>query len=564
MKQARPGAALLAVVLVMTMLFTACGGDPAVSDDSSIPGESTSTTTTGGGDAVTDPSDTSSVDPDASTGSQATDPTGSTTSPSGGGNSTATKKPTSSRTSSTQNRPTVKFEGSSTSGRVADLKGRVIRLQMSPSEDKTTTSYKKFQENIAAVEKKLNCKIEQVLMHGEAGDDNSITMSVLSGKPIVDIWANGTGFMANYKSGLVQNLTDLNVFDFEGNEWDPCMELMTFGGKAYGIRPANNGNTMWNAFVLLYNNRLLNEYVPQYADKLYEWQKNGEWTWDKFEEVCKAFNTAAGADPTLAAFYDRTGVAYSAMLATRGTGWIVADKNGKLSFNGSNKTAQEAMNQHKKWVSEGTMMFDSAENVNDGWVANVSGNPEGTAYGFLSGQCLFAFNIIGGYYWNVFQYAGTAQSVRDNVGAMLIPKMNASDDYINLIPVYIQGHVIPFGVQKPAEVATVMNLLMVEPLVKQSDDEVKKNWFATWLEPTYNNKTSKLTNETFEFAYDYANTATMDLGGYGIYGSSNIFGDKDSGWIGKYLYDISTGKIAQSAAIAAVKSKYNKILAEIV
>lgn len=551
--------ALPALLLALLLMFSACDKTPAASAD---PSGSIS-----GSEAVSAASADDSADVPDSADPDIPDPSGSSggTSVTGAKSSAATVQTTKRSGSNTQNRPTASFSGSSIDGRVANLKGRVVRLQVSPGEDKTTKSYKVFQENIKAVEKKLNCTVKQVPLYGTAGDDNSIMMSVLSGKPIVDIWVqNGSGeFLPNYKSGLLQNLSGMNVFAFDKVDWNPCMQLMTYSNKAYAIRPAANGSTMWNTVVLLYNHRLLTEYIPQYAGKLAAWQKSGEWTWDKLEEVCKAFNKAAGANKSLTAFFDRSGVAYTAMLATRGTDWVVADKKGKLSFNGTDSKAQEAMNQHKKYVTEGTLIFDNAANVNEGYVANMVGGDGQEKYSFLNGQCLFAFNTVGGYYWNVFQYAGTAQTVRDNVGAMQIPKMKTSDAYTGLTPMYMEGHAIPFGVQKPAEVATVMNYLYAEPLVKLSDAEERTAWFTNQLEPTLNSKTGDLTMSTFTYAYDHAGSTMLALSFYGIYGSANIYGDANSGWIGKYLYDISSGNIAQSAAIAAVKSKYNKILADL-
>ena len=459
----------------------------------------------------------------------------------------------------------IQLSGSDTSGQVKDLKGRVVRYQISPNEDKTSSGYKRLTQNIANIEEKLNCKVQLVENIGESGNDTSIVTSILSGAPIVDIWIQNTTaeFISHYKAGLVQNLSDLHVFDFEKNDWDPCMENMQFGGKYYGIRSASAGNMTMNSLILCFNDKLLNEYIPQYADKLYEWQKNGQWTWDRFEEVCKAFNQASGADPSLVSCFDRSGASYLVMLADRGVDWLKYNDKGQLVFNGNDKKAQEAMNQFKDYVSKDVIVFENAKNVNFGWDANMTGwNNDGR---FLDGQCLFAFNSIGGYYWNVFQFAGTVQSVRNNAGFMMVPKLKESDAYTHTLPIYVQGYCIPSGVEKPAEVATVLNMLQVEPTVELTESEARQEAFAVNIEPTLNKVTSDITTDAFFMTYDgfKANKGYALQSSMAISASTNIWGDEKTGWIGRYLYDISHGDVAQSAAVAAVTKKYNNTLSDL-
>ena len=454
-------------------------------------------------------------------------------------------------------------KGSNISGRVSNLKGRTVRYQISPNLDKSSKDYKLMVSNIESIQKKLNCKIELVPLHGESGNNKSITTSVLAGKPIVDIWVqNGTSeFMPHYQAGLMQNLTDMNVFDFENVDWDASMEAMTFNKKAYGIRRNDPGNSTWQSIVLLFNNKLVNDYIPQYADKLYQWQNSGEWTWDKFEEVCKAFNTAVGSKSPLKACFDHSGAIYSAMLATRSVDWVKRDKNGKMTFNGSNNNAQAAMNHFKNYVDSDVLLFDNAANVNLGWSANMAGTGDKVG-SFIDGQCLFAFNSVEGYYWNVFQFAETSKQVRDNVGIMMVPKMKKTDAYTHLLPLTFSSLSIPFGVSKPAEVATVLNYLVVEPLVDQTAAERRSMFFTEQIEPTLNSKTSKITEQTVMNTYDAfaKGKGFVQYSTLAINAETNIWGDSNSGWIGKYLMDISEGKIAQSAAIAAVTNKYNKAL----
>ena len=67
-----------------------------------------------------------------------------------------------------------------------------------------------------------------------------------------------------------------------------------------------------------------------------------------------------------------------------------------------------------------------------------------------------------------------------------------------------------------------------------------------------------MTYDGFRDGYGYALQSSM-----GIAASTNIWGDANIGWIGRYLYDIAHGDIAISAAVAAVNKKYNNILADL-
>ena len=85
-------------------------------------------------------------------------------------------------------------------------------------------------------------------------------------------------------SGLLYDLSTLDCLDFTESKWDGAtQQLMTKNGGVYGMRPEApepRGG-------IFFNKRLLEE-AGYTADDLYDIQKNNEWTWEKFEEVCQA------------------------------------------------------------------------------------------------------------------------------------------------------------------------------------------------------------------------------------------------------------------------------------
>ena len=79
------------------------------------------------------------------------------------------------------------------------------------------------------------------------------------------------------------DLSTLDCLDFSEEKWQAngVHEVMSKGDAIYGMRgiaPEPKGG-------IYFNKRLLEE-AGITADSIYELQENGEWTWDKFEELC--------------------------------------------------------------------------------------------------------------------------------------------------------------------------------------------------------------------------------------------------------------------------------------
>ena len=75
-------------------------------------------------------------------------------------------------------------------------------------------------------------------------------------------------------------------FDFSDPEWDRAiMSAYTVNGKCYGINIRNSA--ILDVRVMYYNRRALK--ATSGLKDPYELWKKGEWTWDKFWEMCEAF-----------------------------------------------------------------------------------------------------------------------------------------------------------------------------------------------------------------------------------------------------------------------------------
>jgi len=87
--------------------------------------------------------------------------------------------------------------------------------------------------------------------------------------------------------GVLQALQPLNDidYDFTDKAWDKrVMDVYTFGDKTYGTNMRNT--LLQQPRTLIYNKNLVSKYD---LEDPYTLWKQGNWTLDKFEEVCEAF-----------------------------------------------------------------------------------------------------------------------------------------------------------------------------------------------------------------------------------------------------------------------------------
>lgn len=84
---------------------------------------------------------------------------------------------------------------------------------------------------------------------------------------------------------VLQPLQDIN-YNFNDAAWDKrVMDVYTFGDKTYGTNMRNT--LLQQPRTLIYNKNLISKYD---LEDPYTLWKQGEWTLEKFEEVCEIFN----------------------------------------------------------------------------------------------------------------------------------------------------------------------------------------------------------------------------------------------------------------------------------
>lgn len=87
------------------------------------------------------------------------------------------------------------------------------------------------------------------------------------------------------RMSLTQDVETATGYDFKGDVWDKNLtDAYTVKGKIYGVNLQNTFNQQPS--VMMYSKATINRYK---LDDPYNLWKEGEWTWDKFIDMCKEF-----------------------------------------------------------------------------------------------------------------------------------------------------------------------------------------------------------------------------------------------------------------------------------
>lgn len=130
-----------------------------------------------------------------------------------------------------------------------------------------------------------NCIQELIDYTSTGGDDNCYIFHMKTDDAVFSAINNE----------MVYDVSKLDCLDFTDDRWvDAVTELYGKGDSVYGFRSYNMGNALGGRG-MFFNKQVLREAGVEPSD-LYTWQRNGEWTWDKFKEVCAKVDADLDAD----------------------------------------------------------------------------------------------------------------------------------------------------------------------------------------------------------------------------------------------------------------------------
>lgn len=211
------------------------------------------------------------------------------------------------------------------------------------------------------------------------------------------------------QSGLMYDLSKVDCLDFSEAKWgNQVHELMNIDGSIYGMR----GIKQEPRAGIFFNKRLLEEagIDPQ---SIYDMQESGEWTWDKFEELCQKAQKDTDNDGVIDqyAMTNFTSTLYPAAVFSNGGEFIGKDENGYYSDLESDET-MEALNWGLDMVNKYEMVYpEDAE-----W--------DYTFTAFANGEAAFTCT-------EVYRAAAWNDEMEDDFGFVCFPKGPKKDEYTN-------------------------------------------------------------------------------------------------------------------------------------
>lgn len=246
----------------------------------------------------------------------------------------------------------------------------------------------------------------------EGGDDNYYIFMLYTGQAT----------QSAMKNGLMYDVSTLDCFDLSNDKWHQGVaEMFSIGDKVYGFRH-NEGIGGRGVY---FNKRILKDAGIDPED-LYKWQENGEWTWEKYEEVCAKVQQDIDGDGVIDVYgmAGRDTIWYEIITHTNNGAFIDKDANGLLVNALESNETMEALN----WALDMWTKYDAHLGYpeDSAWDYYVQAYKEGKGC-FFPGELWRAGDLMG--------------SMEDELGFVCFPKGPQAEDYVN--PVADNPTVIP-------------------------------------------------------------------------------------------------------------------------
>lgn len=209
-----------------------------------------------------------------------------------------------------------------------------------PPKNKQEEATAKYREEIMA---KYNFKIQAKAVSDWGGMTDTCVNSIMENDPAAQIFNLDYRFVAQpMKNGLFYDLAKLSSdLDFSEDKWNVNVKwIMTKGSSIYGMRAEKSeprGGVIWNK--RLFEEAGLDPNLP------YELQRNGEWTWSKFEDLCSKLTRDTNQDGVtdIYALCSQGACTIGCLVASIGQDWFALDASGKITNNCKNPDVLKAL-----------------------------------------------------------------------------------------------------------------------------------------------------------------------------------------------------------------------------
>lgn len=325
------------------------------------------------------------------------------------------------------------------------------------------------------IQEKYNFTMKQVAVSGWSGMQELFTTSTMAEEPAAQIFLLASDWVSQpLANGLFYDLATLEDLDFTESKWiTNVTEKMTFGDSVYGM----NAGTAEPKLGVYWNKRLFKE-AGLDPELPYELQASGEWTWEKFEELCEALTIDSNNDGiidsyALASFSVDM---FRGAVTSNNAKFIGKDDSGNFYNATQDPNFLEAMQWGVSLIEKGYEMPMPAD-----------GNWDWFISAFHDAKVAMTF---------AEQYkVGTWADMSDDWGFVLCPKGPKSDDYA----VYFNDNVavIPssYDEETAQKIAFAYNLWTQPTPGYEDEDDWKEGFYTKYRD-------ARAVDETLAYMYD--------------------------------------------------------------
>lgn len=257
-------------------------------------------------------------------------------------------------------------------------------------------------------------------------------------------------------NGYCYDLSTLDCLDFSSKKFtvNKLHKQYTLGNHVYamyaGYQEPRTG--------VYFNKRLLQEVTGLSGDDIYDMQKNGTWTWDKFCEICDQIKSSG----LCYACNSSAGILSEAAVYANGGEFIGRDSSGGFVYKLEDQKTMEGLNFAQK-------IYDNY------WDKTPAGSAwEAYRQSFIDGNYVFMFD-------QAYVGQGSLSSMMDDWGFVSFPKPTASSNYVS----FWSGNpvVIPacYDADRAWKIAFAWNLY-TEDVFGEEDDSWKSSYLPYYCD----------------------------------------------------------------------------------
>lgn len=288
-------------------------------------------------------------------------------------------------------------------------------IQDEPDMESIMGSERSFEEARQYVEDTYNCKIKVTMYRPNMENLRASTMTGTKYADIVHIPM--TWLLQAINAGYVQELNNVKGLYLDDYRWvESCTNIATYDGSTYGLnfmRPSEVRTC------LVYNKEVLKQCGV--TEDLEQLVRDGQWTFDKFEEIAKKCTKDTNGDGISDIFgmYTALDKELGLSLINSNGGSLVEVVDGKAQESFTSEKAITALNYLSKWINTDKIIANKY-----GTESNLGSTTTTYANYFVDGDCAFLFCESWLVTQNLKNIAGDLE-----YGMLPLPKGPDTEDY---------------------------------------------------------------------------------------------------------------------------------------